>query len=96
MATKQAAKKVGEKESAAPRQGANSGSIKPGEVRNPDGRKGRVKPEEPDGLTDAGRMRRVAEQPPARDCNSAQRSLRKVYEANPLPFIKLLSDLERQ
>lgn len=65
-----------------------------GQSGNPGGKK-KPKPEEPDGLSDAGRMRRVLEQAPAADCNSAQRALRAVYDKNPLGFIKLVTELER-
>lgn len=69
--------------------------FKPGQSGNPHGRKGKPKPEEPDGLTDAQRMRAVQLQPESADKNSAQRKLRKVYDADPLAFIKLAVQLEK-
>lgn len=72
------------------------GPVKPGEKRNPYGKKGKPKPQEPDGLTDGGRMRRVYEQAPEADANEAQRRLRSMMSANFPAYYKLMLELERE
>lgn len=72
------------------------GPVKPGEKRNPYGKKGKPKPQEPDGLTDGGRMRRVYEQAAEADANEAQRRLRSMMSANFPAYYKLMLELERE
>lgn len=72
------------------------GPVKPGERRNPYGKKGKPKPQEPDGLTDGGRMRRVYEQAADADANEAQRRLRSMMSANFPAYYKLMLELERE
>ena len=74
-------------------EGSRATQVKPGEVRNP---RGGVAREESDGLTDAGRMRRVFEQGRQADCNSAQRRLRKLFDKDVKSYMVLMTQLERQ
>jgi len=72
------------------------GRWRAGHCPNANGRRGKPRPEEDDGLgtDEAARMRRVYMQPESQDCNATQRVLRKTLEANPVQYIKLLRDLE--
>ena len=73
--------------------------IKPGEVRNPHGRRGKpavTGPEEADGLDEAARMRRVWEQSEGEDCNRAQRHLRAILREDRKGYHRTMVALEEK
>lgn len=71
----------------------NPGQWPKGRSGNPTG-KGKPKPEEPDGLTEAGRMRAVWGQPKDKDCNSEQRNLRALLERSPSDYRRMMREAE--
>lgn len=81
--------------------GREATQIKPGEVRNPYGPKGKGETEDEEaGWTDDGsstleRMRKVFNQLPSQDCGPPERELRKLLKKDSKGFVSQMVSLER-